>query len=65
MQADARGLGGSVFVDDGKLEAVAEVDEARSVSREVEIDAAVLVVVLWIRGAVRIGEAEAARIGEK
>jgi hypothetical protein len=58
-------LGAAVLVDDGKLVGVAEVDERLSVAMEVQVDAAVLVVVVRLWRRVRVGEAEAARVRQK
>src|SRR5262249_9655035 len=48
----------SWLVDDGEFKAVAEVDEALAMPVQMQIDAALLVVVVGLRGSVGIGESD-------
>jgi hypothetical protein len=60
--ASAGRLGATGFVDNGELKAIAEVGEALAIPVQVEIDAALLVVIVWLRRGIGVGEADAARI---
>jgi hypothetical protein len=55
-------IGPERLVDDGELIAVTEVDEGLVVPVQVQIDAPVLVVVVGLRRAIGIGEADTPRI---
>jgi hypothetical protein len=57
--ASAGGIRAARLVDDGEFEAVAEVDEALAVTIQVQIDPALLVVIVRLWRRVGVGEADA------
>src|SRR5262245_18516248 len=50
------------FIDNGKLKAIAEVDETFAMAVQVQVNATMLVVIVWLRRTVGVCEANTARI---
>src|SRR5262249_43354594 len=59
---DSGRLGAGIFVNFGELVSIAKVDERHLMSRKMKVDAAVLVVILWIGRSISIRKPKPARI---
>ena len=60
--ADARRFGGITFIDLGELVAIPEVHEGLAIAQQVQVDTAVLVIVLRIGRSIGVRETQPARI---